>query len=289
MILNPAAGAEQKLALTDRLCAAFAAAGTPATIIAAAGEPDLLAAARRAVTSGVCAVAAAGGDGTVSAVASELAGTGVPLGVLPVGTLNHFAKDLGIPLELDAAVRTIVSGKTRMIDAAEVNGRAFINNSSLGLYPQIVRQRELRQDLGHGKWPAFAWAALAALRWFPFLDLRLDVDGKVLRRRTPFVFIGNNAYRMEGLHIGSRASLSEGCLSVYIPRRTGRLGLVRLALAALAGRLHRSANFDAFAATEVRIESRRPLVDVAADGEVTAMRTPLEYRTLPGALRVLVP
>src|SRR5205823_8463154 len=118
-----------------------------------------------------------------------------PFGVLPLGTLNHFAKDLGIPLELPDAVRNLVSGQPMAVDVGEVNGRIFLNNSGLGLYPDIVHDREKQQRrLGRGKWPAAVWAALAALRRFPFLSMRVTADGQRLARRTPFVFIGNNAY-----------------------------------------------------------------------------------------------
>ncbi len=121
---------------------------------------------------------AAGGDGTLTAVAAALVDTEIVLGVLPLGTLNHFAKDLGIPLELEGAAGTIVAGRTTRIDVGEVNGRVFVNNSSIGLYPEIVADRERQQRrLGRGKWPALAWASWAALRRYPFLDVTLRIDG----------------------------------------------------------------------------------------------------------------
>src|SRR5205085_3689399 len=109
-----------------------------------------------------------GGDGTQSAIASRLAGTQLVHGVLPLGTLNHFAKDLGIPLQLDEAVRTLAEGRVLEVDVGEVNGRVFINNSSLGLYPEIVRERELQQmRLGKSKWRALASASLHATEGRP--------------------------------------------------------------------------------------------------------------------------
>ena len=122
-------------------------------------------------------VVAGGGDGTISAVASVVAGTGVALGVLPLGTLNHFAKDLGIPLDTGAAVRAIAAKHTIEVDVGVVNGRVFINNSSLGLYPHIVRDRENQQRrLGRGKWYALAWATLTAFRRSRLLNVRLSLD-----------------------------------------------------------------------------------------------------------------
>jgi diacylglycerol kinase family enzyme len=258
--------------------------------LARAGE-ELVELAREAVSNGARAVVAGGGDGTVSAVASLLAGTEKPLGVLPLGTLNHFAKDLGVPLDLLGAARTCSEGRVARVDAAEVNGRIFVNNSSLGLYPRIVRRREkLRERLGSGKWAAFLRAAFAILRRYPFMRVRLKADGREVVRETPFVFIGNNEYLTESFHVGARARLDAGCLSLYVAHRTGRLGLLRLAVRALFGRLAEAKDFDALRAQEIRVETHRPKrLHVAADGEVVVMTTPLNYRALPGALRVIVP
>src|SRR3954464_9990148 len=146
---------------------------------------DMFAVSRAAAQRVDRVVVAAGGDGTISAVAAALAGTNKTLGVLPIGTLNHFAKDLNIPLDLEGAVRTIIEGETTPVDLGEVNGRVFINNSSLGLYPHIVSRREAQQQrLARGKWTAFFWATIQALRRFPFLDLRVEFEGRQIFRRT---------------------------------------------------------------------------------------------------------
>jgi diacylglycerol kinase family enzyme len=226
----------------------------------------------------------------VSAVASMLAGSGVPMGVLPTGTLNHFAKDLAIPLEREAAVATIAGGRLADVDMGEVNGRLFINNSSLGLYPDIVLDRERqRRRLGRGKWMALLAASLHAARRYPVLSLDMDVDGQRLHRRSAFVFVGNNAYTMEGFEIGERARLDGAVLSLYVTQRTGRFGLLRLALRALVRRLDQARDFDSLQAARVTVHTRRRKVHVAADGEVLTMHSPLEYRIRPRALRVIVP
>ncbi|HTF37741.1 MAG TPA: sphingosine kinase, partial [Blastocatellia bacterium] len=175
------------------------------------------------------------------------------------------------------------------VDVGEVNRQIFLNNSSLGLYPSLVHKREQRQRLGDGKWPAFIWAAFSVMRRYPFLDVRLNADGKEFSSRTPFVFVGNNKYEMESFNIGTRARLDAGQLSLYFSHRTRRLGLVRLALRALLGRVERTEEFVAMSTTEVSIETRRSRIRVATDGEVTIMRPPLRYRVRPGALRVIVP
>lgn len=246
--------------------------------------------AQRAVAQGAPCIVAGGGDGTINAVASVVTGTVTALGVIPLGTLNHFAKDLRIPMELDAAIRNIADGHILDIDVGEINDKIFLNNSSIGLYPDIVREREkLQRRLGHGKWPAFFWATLAALRRYPFLNARLTIEGVEHTRRAPFIFIGNNEYSMEGFNIGTRAHLNAGVLSLYMAHRTGRLGLLRLAFSSLFGRLRQARDFDALTTREIRIDTHRKRLPVSTDGEVTVMEMPLHYRIRTAALRVIVP
>jgi len=234
-------------------------------------------------------IVAGGGDGTISTVAAAVVDSDKTLGVLPLGTLNHFARDLKIPSDLQAAANIILSGHTTNVDVAEVNNRFFLNNSSLGLYPIIVREREKRQRLGHGKWPAFVWATIQALRRYPFLDVRLFVKDQFLDRTTPFVFVGNNEYAMESLNIGLRERLDRGVLSIYITHRTSRLKLISLAFRALIGRLRDDKDFLAFNSNEVKIETAHKRLRVALDGEIEVMETPLTYRVRSRALRVIVP
>ena len=232
---------------------------------------------------------AAGGDGTVNTVAAAAIEGDKILGVLPLGTLNHFARDLNIPFDLQAAANTIVASHTATVDVAEVNSRIFLNNSSLGLYPIIVRERQKRERLGFQKWPAFFWATIQAFRRYPFLDVQLRVNGELLDRLTPFVFVGNNEYAMDLFNVGLRERLDRGTLSIYITHRTSRLKLIGLALRAVFGRLRDDKDFLALASDEVKIQTGRKRLRVAFDGEVDVMETPLRYRVRPGALRVIVP
>jgi len=288
VIINTGAGSDSKDYLKAQLLDMFHRGGIDARVSLArtGAEVDELAA--KAAKSDGVAVIAGGGDGTISSVASAMMGSGKILGVLPFGTLNHFAKDLNIPLDLEGAVRIIVGGQTTEVDVGDVNGRIFLNNSSLGLYPSIVREREKAQRLGHGKWPAFIWAALAVLRRYPFLEIRVNVEGKQLTLKTPFIFIGNNEYQMETLSIGGRQRLNGGKLSLYMTHRTGRLGLVRLAFRALFGGLHQEKDFLALQVNEVWLGTKHRRLRVAFDGEVTVMEPPLRYQLHPRALRVLV-
>jgi diacylglycerol kinase family enzyme len=290
VIVNATAGNGSNPGWTEGLEQKFAAAGLPAKVHLMQQGSEIEPAVAKAVKQGARIVVAGGGDGTVSAVAAGLVDTGVALGVLPMGTLNHFAKDLGIPLEQEPAVAVIARGRELEVDVGEVNGRIFINNSSLGLYPDIVRDREQRQRrLGHGKWRALLEASIAAARRYPVLGVQIEVDGQKLTRRTPFVFIGNNVYTMEGFEIGERAALTDGQLSLYLTHRMGRFGLLRLAFMALLRRLDQARDFDVLAAREFTVDTRHRRLRVATDGEVTVMAPPLNYRVRPGALRVLVP
>src|SRR6185436_8113934 len=272
-----------------QLAEIFTTGGIEARISLARKGGEVVELARRAMDGAAQTIVAGGGDGTVNAVASLVAGSNKTFGVLPLGTLNHFAKDLNIPLDVEGAARTIIAGYSIKVDVGEVNQRIFVNNSSLGLYPSIVRQREKVQSLGYRKWPAFLWAALSVLRRYPFLNVRLIVDGADFATRTPFVFVGNNVYEMESFNIGTRARLNVGVLSLYVTHRTGRLGLLRLALHALFKRLREAEDFIALTTTEILVETRHRSVRVATDGEVTIMQPPLQYRVRRGVLSVLVP
>ena len=243
VIINARSGSSDKEIVRRRLTEVFALSGVEADVSIAQDGAEVAELARRAARDDWRLIVAGGGDGTVNAVASTVVGTDKKLGVLPLGTLNHFARDLGIPVDFDEAAKNLISGHPTKIDVGEVNGRIFLNNSSLGLYPTLVREREKQQRLGSGKWPAFIWAAITAFRRYPFLDVRLDAGGRQFSRRTPFVFIGNNEYTMELLNIGMRDCLDKGQLSLYMTNRTGRWGLVRLALRALLGHLREDKDF----------------------------------------------
>lgn len=290
VILNASAGSGCDDDAARSFVEKFAAHGIEAKVTLAKNGGELIGAAKQAVKDGLPMVAAGGGDGTQNAVASELIGTDVVYGVLPMGTLNHFAKDLGIPLAIDDAVATIAAGHSTQVDTAEVNGHSFLNNSSLGLYPDTVRMREMQQSrLGRSKWPAFFWAALTSLKRYPFLNLQLTTDKISYRQRTPFIFIGNNDYIMEGFNIGARSSLQDGRLSLYFAHRTGRLGLVVLAVRAVFGRLKQAKDFEMLQAKTLTVESRHRQLRVSTDGEVNLMETPLVYKIVPRSLNVFVP
>lgn len=288
IIVNASAGTADAEELPRKLRDLFG--DRDVRVIAAGSGEEVIARAKEELERGVGILVAAGGDGTISAIASLLVGTDRILGVLPRGTLNHFARDLGIPPDLEGAATVILEGVARSVDVGEVNGKVFLNNSSLGMYPSIVRHRESQQErLGRSKWAALLWATLRVLRRTPAITVRVEAHGKERVARTPLLFIGNNEYEMTGFQVGTRRRLDAGELWLYLTRKSSAWALIRLAVRALFGTIHEAEDFEALRVREARIETRRPRLHVATDGEVGWFDSPLHYRIRPGALRVMLP
>jgi diacylglycerol kinase family enzyme len=274
----------------------FRDAGVDADVRFVPGE-QLDATAREAVRSGADApdaIIAGGGDGTIRCVAAHLAGgsagTSIPLGVLPLGTLNHFARDLGIPVEIPEAVRLIASGTVRALDLGDVNGEVFVNNSVLGLYPPVVQQRDReREERDRNKWVATVTAALKVLPRNPLLHVRIRAQGLNVERRTRFLFVGNNEYEMNAFAYSARSRLPSGKLHLYVARTPGRLGMIGLLLLGLVRDLKMTSYVDCWTLPEIVIETHKRSLPVYLDGEVVVLQSPLRYRTRPEALRVIVP
>jgi len=293
VILNPTSGTISAKPHKDaELRDLFRDAGRDVEIITLAPGTNAAGVARDAAAR-ASIVVAAGGDGTVSGVAAGTLESPAALGVIPLGTLNHFAKDVGIPLGLREAVATAAAGHVQHVDVGRVNDRLFINNSSVGLYPDIVQEREALRRRGHRKWAAMLIATARVLRRYRGVTVAIDVGGEVRTRRTwrtPFVFVGNNEYTIDGLRIGGRARLDQGRLFVYLTPRAHARDLPALVAKALIGRASQSGAFEIVDATDLTIATRRaPAIRVSFDGEVEKMSTPLRYRACPGALRVVVP
>ena len=292
VILNAASGAGAAEDLAERLTGFFTAAGRECAITLAQSGEELSGATRAAVTSGASLVVAGGGDGTVSTVASVLAGGNIPLGILPLGTLNHFARDLGLPLELEAAAQVVLAGRTTTVDLGEVNGRFFLNNASLGLYPQTVRLRQRYHARGYWKWLIALLVTIGVLRRYRSMAVRIDREGEVALRRTPIVFVGNNEYRAAGFLAGTRESLTGGTLAIYVVNAGGRrhpLRLVRVAWHIVRGIALEGDHLELLPAREAAVDITVPRVHMALDGEVELFETPLAFRIRPRALRVVVP
>lgn len=262
---------------------AFRAAGADPLIRCVAGN-GLAAAAKEALQDGARVLVAAGGDGTVSAVAGVVAGTDAALAVLPLGTLNHFAKDAGLPLGLEDAARIAVHGTPTRVDVAEVNGLVYVNNVSIGLYPEAVRERERIRAPGGSKTLAMARAAGTVLHRARGHRVFLSIDGRERLRDTSFVLVGNNAYETSLGRLGRRATLNGRCLSVYTTRRPGRRAVLGLAARALVGRVAQAPDLESHEAHRVVVDSRHHQLRAGIDGELVSLRTPLRFVSRPGGL-----
>lgn len=255
--------------------------------------PDRLAdAVVSAWTGGFDAVVIAGGDGTVNAAAAAAVDTDIVLSVLPLGTFNHFAGDLGIAGDLRSAATAIVNGEVRSVDVGEVNGEVFVNNSVIGVYPTMVAARDrIQDDKGWGKLRAVPVAAVKVLRDLPLHRLDLDGSGGYSRRRvrTPFVFVGNGIYDNAKGGTMARSTIEDGVLGVSVARVVTRWGLVRAAVGTLFRGAGQARDLDHVSLEELTIRSRTRHLRVARDGEVQTMKLPLRYTCRPLALKVLAP
>ena len=292
VLVNSSAGQRDANACkehVERIREAFTTAGVP-TEIFLCPPAQLTRTARQLAARNYDAVVAAGGDGTVSAVAAGLAGTVMPLAVLPLGTLNHFAKDIEMPLDMAEAVRAIRDGAVSAVDVGEVNGRVFVNNSSIGLYPEAVVVRDdARRRRGWRKFPAMLLAAARVLWRFPLLAICVETPEQSVVTKTPFVFFGNNEYKTTLLSVGKRERLDEGQLCVNTVRAKSRSKMFWLIMRALFRRPEAIEDFEAICVPQATVRCKKRHLVVAVDGEVVRMKSPLLYRIRPGALLVRRP
>ena len=232
-----------------------------------------------------------GGDGTISAAASALVGTQTKLGILPLGTLNHFARDLGIPTDLDEAAQLIARGHVRRVDVGEMNGRIFINNSAIGLYPLMVVDRDLqRRRLGRSKRVAMLVASLRTLIRFNHHRLTLTVnEDRTGRVDTPLLFVGNNEYRTDIGAAGTREKLDGGELCVFVMRKKTRRGMIAASVRALFNRMRPDDLVRLDHVERLQVASHRSQLAVSLDGEVIRAEPPLDYKTRKQALLVIAP
>lgn len=250
---------------------------------------DLAKAARAAAESGSEVVAALGGDGTQSAVAHGLAGTGAVMAVLPGGTFNYFARELGVE-SLDAAMQAVVGGQVASRDLGVVNGRSFINNASIGLYPRILEQREdIYRRWGRSRMAAYGSVLMTLAELRPPMHLSLQVDGRTERFHTPLAFVARSAYQLESLGLEGADAVRAGHLAVFVARGTTRGALLAATLRLAFRRTARGEDFDLVIADRVQFEIGSSRTLVALDGEKSRMRAPFVLEVQRAALQVLVP
>jgi diacylglycerol kinase family enzyme len=245
---------------------------------------------RRAVRAGASAVVAVGGDGTVCGVANALAGTGIPMGVVPLGTFNYFARALGIPEDLDGALEVICEGRSRPAHVGRINDRVFLNNTSIGVYSAILKQREdTYRQFGRSRTAAY-WSVVRALvQFYDPMTMRVEVDGKPLSVRTPLAFVGNSAYQLDRFALQGADAVRDGQLALFIADDVGRWGLVRHAMKLAARRMQEGRDFRVVTGRDFVIDPGRRKRLVVRDGEKEPMRGPYRVRIDENALDVIQP
>ena len=289
VVINRGGGAASRAgnALEDQVRNAFEAAGLNADIHLVDGR-SLIPTIERLAKSG--AVAIGGGDGTQGCAAAILSKAGATHAVLPLGTRNNLARELGIPLDLEGAVKVIAAGKTKSIDLVTVNGKTFVNNASIGIYPKLVQLREAeRNRTGVPKWIANIPAAFGVIRNLRHHRYRLTLDGASEPIVTPLLFIGNNVYSLDAGKVGTRDALDDGKMSVFAVAKNTRWGLVGFAVRTLRGKSDPDKDFATLGTCQKLTVAGRRRIRIALDGEVMRMRSPLHFETAAGALTVFVP
>jgi len=290
IILNTGAGAGKDARFDDALEAALSRHPGRFHVERVDGGARLRPAIRRAVKADFPTIAAAGGDGTIGAVAQEIAGSGIVLGIIPLGTFNYVARGLGVPLDLADAVDALAAGSVRPFPVGEVNGRIFLNNASLGIYPAILEQREgIYRRFGRSRIAAHWSVARTFFRLYRPLSIKVTVDGKAIRTRTPLVFIARSAYQMEMFGLEGAEEVRKGRFAVFLAPDVGRVGLMTYALRLAWGGLRAGRDVEQMFGEDILIETRGYDRLVARDGERERLKTPLRFRVHRDALEVIAP
>jgi diacylglycerol kinase family enzyme len=289
VIMNQGSGAGDKLALNQEIETAFKSHGWQVEFVMV-DRRDVQSRTRSAVAHASGAVVVAGGDGTINAVASACVGVNRPLGIVPAGTFNYVARNLGLPTDIAEAVSVIVNGLTRGVDIGEVNGRIFLNNAGFGLYSKMVERRENdKRRFGRSRLVAFLSGLRCLLGVHPLYKIDLTADGKFERLRTTTLFFGCNALQLEHFNVAAADCLRQGKLAVLSLKLHSRWDIAVATCAALIGRLDKADSTDAFCASTVHVQTRRRRLKVAIDGEIARLRPPLRVTLRPGALQVFAP
>ena len=239
-------------------------------------------------------VVAAGGDGTLNAVAQAVLGSGCAYGVLPQGTFNYFSRTHGIPADTAEALQVLLHASARPVQVGLVNGRVFLVNASLGLYPKLLEDREAwKQQLGRSRLVAFGAGLLTLLRGYRSLRLRIEVQGTVRKVRTPTLFVGNNALQMEQLGFPLAKDIDDGALAAIMLRPVSRLAMLALLLRGAFGKLGEAGQVISIPCVRMNVHSARAFgarrVKVATDGEIVWLPMPLEFEVAPEPLWLIRP
>ena len=239
-------------------------------------------------------VVAAGGDGTINAVAQAALGSDCTFGVLPKGTFNYFSRTHGIPADTGEGMQVVLQGSAQPVQVGLVNNHLFLVNASVGLYPKLLEDREAwKQQLGRRRWVAFSSALATLLRGYRTLRLSIEVHGKRQEIRTPSLFVGNNALQMEQLGFTESHAIDAGQLAAMTLRPIGRLAMLWLIFQGVLGKLGEADQVEKFTCKRLTVTRSRGLglrrVKVATDGEIKWLTLPLQFSVSPEPLMLLRP
>ena len=249
---------------------------------------DILLRHRQAENVGV--VVAAGGDGTLNAVASKLMGTDIPMGILPLGTFNYVARVLNIPLDLLDAAKAIGEGQPRSVHVAQLNQHIYLNNASLGLYPLFIQKRE-QFNKHFGRFPLHAYTSAldVLIRDRKDLKLEVEVDGQRYPVKTPLIFFGNNQLQLAEMKLRIAEAAEAGKVAGVVVAKSDKRTLFKTLWQLIKGNLDQASDVYSFAADEVIVHSKRNKLIVAVDGEIVTMTPPLKITVRKHALNIMVP
>ncbi len=291
VILNGGSGRKSSDDIADQIRDALRAEGQEADIRLIRHSRDLVSSIEQAASEDFDTIVAAGGDGTISAVADVLHGTGITMGLIPLGTFNYFARSLAIPDTIEDAARIIAHGEKRPVPIATVNDRVFLNNCSLGTYPEILRRREaIYKKWGRSRLAAY-WSVFLTLatRRRP-MRVEITLDGGAVRSfRSTIIFAINNAYQLAEVGLDGREEVASGKLVVFLAPDDSRWGMFVNTMAIATGMAKKKRNFEMVSGREIMLQTVPKHRLVARDGEKERMEAPFTLRVLPDDLTVLVP
>lgn len=297
-VINAAAGAQDVDAKRAAIESALAARGRKGELRVCKPDelPGVAAEAAAAALARSTAVVAVGGDGSLSTVARAAHAAGCAMGVIPYGTFNYFARAHGIPTEPLAAARQLLDARPTPIQVASINERVFLVNASLGLYPDLLQDREaFKARFGRSRWVAFVAAVATLLRAQRRLRLHIETGATVRDVQTLTLFVGNNPLQLQQFGAEPEDTVpgtpGDGSLAALVLRPIGTLALLGLMVHGAMGRLREAAGVESFEFTHMVVRptlapGHRKVV-VACDGEVTRMRTPIDIRVLDTPLYLL--
>jgi diacylglycerol kinase family enzyme len=297
VVLNVGSGKGDSNVTESTIRGVLTEAGQAHEFLAVHNAEEIPAIARRAVEqakqrNGV--VVAAGGDGTINAIAQAVLGSGRPFGVLPQGTFNYFGRTHGIPEETSQSTRALLDARVHPVQVGMVNGKIFLVNASLGLYPTLLEEREKhKQQLGRSRLVALWSAIVTLLGEHRSLIIEIEHEEGSEAIRTPMLFVGNNALQLEQLGIPEASVVEEGLLTAITTKAVGTAPLLALLIRGAFGKLGEARSVESFAFRRMTVRQRHAYgarrMKVAMDGEVLWMPTPIEFRIAPHPLLLLKP